>query len=164
MRTKNLKRNLAIVFAVSLVLVLISMVVMEICTGHSVSALLNNGILGDPNTSSSMPNTSGDQYTADDPRFAEIMGGFKVFFIVMLIVIPAGGTVYAVSIGIKLARADGEESRKEVKKRLVNSIIGLVAVIGLFIILFLYFNNYRVINDYLRQMFGTLHSSNIPQE
>ena len=111
-----------------------------------------------------MPNTSGDQYTADDPRFAEIMGGFKVFFIVMLIVIPAGGTVYAVSIGIKLARADGEESRKEVKKRLVNSIIGLVAVIGLFIILFLYFNNYRVINDYLRQMFGTLHSSNIPQE
>lgn len=55
----------------------------------------------------------------------------------ILIITGAAGTIYAVVIGVNMARADSTEKREEAKKRLINVIVGIAIIIGL--ILFLQF-------------------------
>lgn len=95
------------------------------------------------------------EWTTEDEDFNEIVEGFKVFCLVLLIVIPAGGTIYAIAIGVNMAKADGDDKRREMKKRLTNAIIGLVLVFVLMGILFLYLDNYQLIMDSLKGLFGT---------
>ena len=59
----------------------------------------------------------------------------------MLIVVGAAGIIYAVILGVNMARADSTEKREEAKKRLINVIIGLAVMIGLilFFVLFIKF-------------------------
>lgn len=49
----------------------------------------------------------------------------------LLIVVGAAGTIYAVVIGVNMARADSTEKREEAKKRLINVIVGLAIIIAL---------------------------------
>ncbi|MDD3231973.1 MAG: pilin [Clostridia bacterium] len=49
----------------------------------------------------------------------------------ILIVVGAAGMIYAVIIGVNMARADSTEKREEAKKRLVNVIVGLAIIIAL---------------------------------
>lgn len=60
-----------------------------------------------------------------------------VLWIVLALVGAAGG-IYAVYVGIKMARADSAEQRDENKKRLVNIIVSIVVVI----VLILFFNTF----------------------
>lgn len=58
----------------------------------------------------------------------------------LLIVVGAAGMIYAVILGVNMARADSTEKREEAKKRLINVIVGMAIVIGLilFMQLFMY--------------------------
>ena len=49
----------------------------------------------------------------------------------LLIVVGAAGTIYAVVIGVNMARADSTEKREEAKKRLINVIVGIAITIAL---------------------------------
>jgi len=49
----------------------------------------------------------------------------------ILIVVGAAGSIYAVIIGVNMARADSTEKREEAKKRLINVIVGLAIIIAL---------------------------------
>ena len=49
----------------------------------------------------------------------------------LLIVVGAAGTIYAVVLGVNMARADSTEKREEAKKRLINVIIGIAITIAL---------------------------------
>ena len=49
----------------------------------------------------------------------------------LLIVVGAAGTIYAVVLGVNMARADSTEKREEAKKRLINVIIGIAIMIAL---------------------------------
>ncbi|MDD2445906.1 MAG: hypothetical protein PHX09_03755 [Clostridia bacterium] len=49
----------------------------------------------------------------------------------ILIVVGAAGMLYAVIIGVNMARADSTEKREEAKKRLINVIVGLAIIIAL---------------------------------
>lgn len=53
---------------------------------------------------------------------------------VALALAGAAGGVYAVYVGIKMARADSAEARDENKKRLINIILTIVAVIVLILV------------------------------
>lgn len=55
-----------------------------------------------------------------------------VMWIILALVGAAGG-VYAVFVGIKMARADSAEQREEGKKRFINIIVSVVVVIVLII-------------------------------
>lgn len=55
-----------------------------------------------------------------------------VLWIVIALVGAAGG-IYAVFVGIKMARADSAEQREEGKKRFINVIVSVVVVIVLII-------------------------------
>lgn len=49
----------------------------------------------------------------------------------LLVVVGAAGMIYAVVIGVQMARADSTEKREEAKKRLINVIVGLAITIAL---------------------------------
>ena len=56
----------------------------------------------------------------------------QVLWVAMAIV-GAAGAVYAVYIGVKMARADSAEAREENKKRLINIIVSIIVVIVLIV-------------------------------
>lgn len=57
----------------------------------------------------------------------------------LLIIVGAAGAIWAVVLGVNMARADSTEKREEAKKRLLSLVIGLAITIGLilFFILFI---------------------------
>ena len=50
---------------------------------------------------------------------------------VALILVGACGAIYAIYVGVKMARADSSEQREEAKKRLINIIVSIVVTIAL---------------------------------
>ena len=52
---------------------------------------------------------------------------------IVLAVVGAAGAIYAVYVGIKMARADSAEAREENKKRLINIIVAIVVTIALIV-------------------------------
>lgn len=69
-----------------------------------------------------------------DPKFTwiqEITQAIDTLLWPLLIVVAACGTIYAVVLGVNMARADSTEKREEAKKRLINLLIGIAITIGL---------------------------------
>lgn len=52
---------------------------------------------------------------------------------VLLALVGAAGGIYALYVGIKMARADSADQREENKKRLINIVVSIVVVIVLII-------------------------------
>ena len=49
----------------------------------------------------------------------------------LLIIVGAAGSIYAIIIGVNMARADSAEKREESKKRLINVIVGIAVTVAL---------------------------------
>ncbi|MBE7082507.1 MAG: hypothetical protein E7378_02360 [Clostridiales bacterium] len=56
----------------------------------------------------------------------------------ILIVVAAAGTIYAIVLGVQMARADSTEKREEAKKRVIGVLIGMAIIIGLILLLKLF--------------------------
>ena len=56
----------------------------------------------------------------------------------ILIVVAAAGTIYAVVLGVNMARADSTEKREEAKKRVINVLIGMAIIIVLILLMKLF--------------------------
>ena len=54
----------------------------------------------------------------------------QVMWVAMALV-GAAGAIYAIYVGVKMARADSAEAREENKKRLINIIVSIIVVIVL---------------------------------
>lgn len=79
----------------------------------------------------------GKSYVVDD-RFAFLGTIFKIVEMVMIplfIAVAAAGSIYAVVLGVNLARAADAEARQQAKTRLIWAIVGLVAIIVLIILI-----------------------------
>lgn len=59
----------------------------------------------------------------------------------IMILVGTAGLIYSIVLGVNLARADGAEKVKEAKQRLVNAIVGLVSIIVLMLLLWLFIAN-----------------------
>lgn len=59
----------------------------------------------------------------------------------ILIVVGTAGSIYAIVLGVNFARAETSDKREEAKKRMVNAIVGIVAMIFLLILLQLFVAN-----------------------
>lgn len=76
----------------------------------------------------------------------EVDGGFQALvpilnlidsaLVPILIVLLSIGTIYAVILGVNMARADSGEKREEAKKRLINFLIGIVIIVVLIAIIY----------------------------
>lgn len=51
-----------------------------------------------------------------------------------LLIVASIGTIYAIIIGITMAKADSTEKREEAKKRLINVLIGIAITIALILL------------------------------
>lgn len=70
----------------------------------------------------------------------------------ILILVGTAGMIYAVVLGVKLARAETTDQRDEAKKRLINAIIALVVMIALILLLQIFVSN---IGTWLGDVAGT---------
>lgn len=70
----------------------------------------------------------------------------------ILIIVSAAGMIYAIVIGVQMARADSTEKREEAKKRLVNVIVGLAIIIALILFFELFMNSIlpQLLPDYTK--------------
>lgn len=68
----------------------------------------------------------------------------------MLIVVGSAGTVYAVVLGVNMARADSTEKREEAKKRLINVLVGIAIVVGLILFFKLLVQDGGILEQLLR--------------
>ena len=59
----------------------------------------------------------------------------------ILILVGTAGLIYAVVVGVNLARADSSDKQQEAKKRLVYAIIGLAVIILLILFMRIFINN-----------------------
>ncbi len=53
----------------------------------------------------------------------------------ILILVGSAGLIYAIYLGVNLARADSADKQQEAKKRMINAIIGLVSIVALILLL-----------------------------
>ena len=67
-----------------------------------------------------------------------LMGTLSTVLWVVLALVGAAGSIYAVYVGIKMARSESAEQREENKKRLINIIVSIVVVI----VLIIFFNTF----------------------
>lgn len=56
----------------------------------------------------------------------------------ILIVLAAVGTIYAIWLGVLMAKAENAEKREESKKRIINAVIAIVVVVVLVLLLKLF--------------------------
>lgn len=59
----------------------------------------------------------------------------------ILIVIGAIGIIYAIYLGVMLAKAENAEKREEAKKRIINVIVAIVITAALVFLMYLFSNN-----------------------
>lgn len=59
----------------------------------------------------------------------------------LLILVAAAGTIYAIVLGVQMARADSTEKREEAKKRVINVLIGMAIAVGLILLISLFMSN-----------------------
>jgi len=56
----------------------------------------------------------------------------------VIILVAAVGTIYAIVLGVNMARADSNDKREEAKKRVINVLIGMAIIVGLILLLNLF--------------------------
>lgn len=70
--------------------------------------------------------------------FKPIVEVLNMMVVPLLILVGTAGSIYAIILGVKYARAESADAREEEKKRLINAVIGLIAMLALMALLFLF--------------------------
>ena len=60
-----------------------------------------------------------------------IYSGIMTILVPILAIVAAAGIIWAIVLGVNMARADSTDKREEAKKRLINVIIGIAITIAL---------------------------------
>jgi len=71
----------------------------------------------------------------------EIFKYISYILVPIMIVVGAAGIIYSVYLGVNLAKADSADKRQEAKSRMVNAIIGFVAIFVLVLLMYLFVTN-----------------------
>ncbi len=58
----------------------------------------------------------------------------------LIIIIAAAGSIYAIFLGVQMARADSSEKREEAKKRVINVLLGVAIAVGLMLLITVFVN------------------------
>lgn len=63
----------------------------------------------------------------------QVINAVKTILTPILAIVAAAGIVWAIVLGVQMARADSTEKREEAKKRLIGLIVGIVILVVLII-------------------------------
>lgn len=78
---------------------------------------------------------------ADFPWLENLVNVLQSVIAPILIVIGAVGIIYAIYLGVMLAKAENAEKREEAKKRIINVIVAIVITAALIFLMYLFSNN-----------------------
>ncbi|PKK95830.1 MAG: hypothetical protein CVV59_01690 [Tenericutes bacterium HGW-Tenericutes-4] len=70
-----------------------------------------------------------------------IMAVLNAVLVPLLVLVATAGTIYAVILGINMAKAETADKREEAKKRIINAVLALVITIALILLLNLFKSN-----------------------
>ena len=82
-----------------------------------------------------------DQWMKNNPWFKQLTNAINWAVIPIMIVALSAGSIYAVILGVNLARAETSDKREEAKKRIIWCIIGIVSIVILILVLELVVKN-----------------------
>lgn len=76
-------------------------------------------------------NYGGDAAGGENGWLSQLLSTLEWVLWVALIIVAAAGAIYAIYVGVKMARAESSDQREEAKKRLINIIVAIVVTIAL---------------------------------
>ena len=98
-----------------------------------------SGLLEDQtNTSNTDPNAAA---YAEFPWLKNIVDVLQKIVGPILIVVGAVGIIYAIYLGVMLAKAENAEKREEAKKRIINVVVAIAITAALIFLMYLFTNN-----------------------
>lgn len=77
-----------------------------------------------------------DSWEITDPKFQwvkTLVNAIGNILVPILAVVAAAGIVWAIVLGVQMARADSTEKREEAKKRLIGLVVGIAILVVLII-------------------------------
>jgi Na+-driven multidrug efflux pump len=83
----------------------------------------------------------------DDPQYQEIkflepiLEALNLILFPLMILVATAGSIYAVILGVNMAKAETADKREEAKKRIINAVLALVITIVLILLLQLFATN-----------------------
>ena len=83
-----------------------------------------------------------------------ILSLMRNILVPLLILVGTACSIYAVILGVNYSKAEDAGKREEAKKRLVNAIIGLVVMIAILIVLWLFTSYAAQIVDWIQSLGG----------
>lgn len=91
---------------------------------------------------------------ADHPKdeadaLESILLSLDEFMVPIIVAVLGFGSIYVIVLGVTLAKADGAEKREAAKKRMINFIIGIIAVVLLMALLKVVTANVHEVLDFL---------------
>ena len=82
-----------------------------------------------------------DEAYAQFPWLQQLVNVLQSVVAPILIVLGAVGVIYAIYLGVMLAKAENAEKREEAKKRIINVLVAIAITGALIFILYLFSNN-----------------------
>ena len=79
--------------------------------------------------------TSGDNPWGALGWLKNVTDAIDMLLYPILALVATAGIIYAVVLGVNLAKAESTEKREEAKKRMINAIIGFVSIIALVLLM-----------------------------
>lgn len=74
-----------------------------------------------------------------------------IILIPVMIVVGVAGIFYSIYLGVNLAKADSADKRQEAKSRMINAIIGFVAIFVLILLMYLFCDNVDTLFGWTRE-------------
>lgn len=70
-----------------------------------------------------------------------LLEGLQASLVPILIVAGTAGSIYAVILGVNMARAETADKREEAKKRIINTIVAMIITVVLILIFYWFIGN-----------------------
>jgi len=80
-------------------------------------------------------NAGQDAWMKANPWFGQLVNAINWAVIPIMIIALSAGSIYAIILGVNLARAETSDKREEAKKRIIWCIIGIVSIVVLILVL-----------------------------
>ena len=80
-----------------------------------------------------LPKEKTDVLDAQYGWVESIYNGIMTILVPLLAIVAAAGIIWAIVLGVNMARADSTEKREEAKKRLIGLVIGIVILVVLIV-------------------------------
>ena len=82
-----------------------------------------------------------DEFTGNLAFLNPIINALKDILIPILVVVSTAGAIYAVVLGVNMAKAETADKREEAKKRIINAVLALAITIVLILLLNIFAQN-----------------------